>query len=224
MEFFPSNYPQNSSVSDKCYVVGLIGKSLRGKAHLSRYISEKNIFQDEEVFGETLTEDKWSKIQIFHDYSNQTVYLQLISVEDTIHMLNIFFKVSQHARNEEIHLLLQKNEYYHVNCLIFMFYVCHRIIVTIFHSFYLFLKVDSAKKKKILEEKSCFDLQYLQLFRVLQELKHHTFSSITKLLSSAQRDLKKNLLAPGRCVPFITFVFEMVSFLLKVKSWIFFYI
>ena len=86
---------------------------------------------------------------MFHSVEQDIIYLNLVSIHDTVLFMAMIDKLEETVTRSvraiqphntqtercalDFHLLLEKKEYHHLKAMLFMFHVCHLILVSIIY-------------------------------------------------------------------------------------------
>jgi len=181
--------------SNRVAVVGLIGKSLRGKAEILSEILDTTFIKtlDGRIYDADSQEGQGHcHIEMYHSIDNDVIFLNLVSIHDSLLLMNMIQKLEQDISCADFHLLLEKKEYHHLKAMLFMFHVCHLILVV--------------------HEGCVFDFHYLRVFRILQTVKKMMGPAITAFLNSntyLPEFKHPSPFSPGCCVPALAFVFSL---------------
>lgn len=88
------------------------------------------------------------RIEMYHSAEQNIVYLNLVSIHDTFVLADMLEKLekdtnqtvreddlfamlfdAERPESQDIHMLLEKKEYHHLKAMLFMFHVCHFMLV-----------------------------------------------------------------------------------------------
>lgn len=181
---------------NRVVVVGLLGGSLHGKARLLGILADSALPQafdlDDKTSGSGHSEEGHCRIEMYHSAEQNVVYLNLVSIHDSDVFADLVEGLDPNMNHSDFHLLLAKKEYHHLKAMLFMFHVCHFMLVV--------------------NHGMTFNLKYLRLFRTLQTVKQMMGPAMTSFLETCAHlpEFKQaSAYTPGRCVPALSFVFNM---------------
>jgi hypothetical protein len=191
--------------SNKIVVVGIIGKTRNGKANTLNDIIDVPVFKPINPTPKNgkdkvkYDKDKDSSMEFLRieshlDSENNVLYLNLVSLHDSNTLLQMMTHFDiENMTPQEFHLWLENEDYRHMKALLFLFHVCHIIL--------------------IVHPGSTFDVEYLRVFRILQTFKQMLAPTIIAHFSNSPHqyiaDFKSaSSLTPGKCVPLVTFIFN----------------
>ncbi|XP_072174568.1 nonsense-mediated mRNA decay factor SMG8-like [Diadema setosum] len=160
--------------SDNICVIGVFGKGASGSQ--SKGLLLNKLF-DSDVFE--------CHVESYYDEANRTLYLHLVSVYDASQLAHLCRNLPQHSSPAECHAYWKGHEGHHARLMLFLFTVCHILIV--FHP------------------RAVFDTSYVKLFRALQATREKLAPHLSASLKS--HSLSRQWQTSGRmCTPRLLFI------------------
>ncbi|XP_077998852.1 nonsense-mediated mRNA decay factor SMG8-like [Glandiceps talaboti] len=179
--------------TDHICVVGVFGKGRshhRSKSTTINYLIDKDVFpvhfpdDDNEDFSNS--QESSCKIEAYYDENQKVMYLHLVSVFDTATLCQVARHLRQdNLSNADSHKSWKDFEHRHARCLLYLFSVCHILVVV--------------------HPTSSFDLHYVRLFKALESIRQKLMSSVSDSLKDLP--IPKEWQTSGRmCTPRLLFV------------------
>ncbi|XP_006823677.1 nonsense-mediated mRNA decay factor SMG8-like, partial [Saccoglossus kowalevskii] len=176
-------------------VVGVFGKSRyghRSKTNIVNKLLGRNVFpvyfHDDNNFDDS--DDKSCKLEAYFDEKSQVLFLHLISVADSAVLFQMCRDLDEDLSDAEAHKLWQDAEHKHAKTLLFMFSVCHIMVMV--------------------HPNSTFDLHYIRLFKALENIRQKVLPLINDKMASLSVNTEWQ--NSGRlCTPRLLFVGQQVS-------------
>ncbi|XP_070560793.1 nonsense-mediated mRNA decay factor SMG8-like [Ptychodera flava] len=188
---FEGNFDELNN-SDKLCVVGIFGKGRPGHSSKTSVVNKllnRNVFPihfpDDENEEHTNPQESCSKIEAYYDQRQKILYLHLVSVYDTAVLCQIAQHLQDKLSNAESHKKWKDFELRHAKALLYLFTVCHFVMV--------------------IHPTSRFDLHLVRLFKALENIRQKVQNSISEQLKDLP--IPKEWQSNGRmCTPRLLFV------------------
>jgi len=170
----------------KVCIVGIIGHcNFKDKDALCNILVGKQVFNSKNQKssnGDVL-------ISIYHDAPQRIIYLQLVTAEDPTVLVGVCKALNGNISLTRQHQYWQSNEHRNFASLLFIFSVCHIVVVAF--------------------PTPRFDLAYLRLFKTLASARHNMLHHICGALSGIE-GIPEIWKTTGRpCIPRIIFIFQV---------------
>ncbi|XP_059178567.1 nonsense-mediated mRNA decay factor SMG8-like [Physella acuta] len=187
LQFDLSNVPNSDA---KICIVSIFGKSrlnpFCSKATPLNPIVNKDIFQGSEGFIQKQIQD--GNIECYYDADNRVMFLHLLSFYDTNLLVKKCEQLDQNINAQDLYKLCKDDDLQHAKSLLLLFNLSHIILLC--------------------HPSSTFDLSYLKLFHILDNIRLKVQTSIVEILATVS-GVSKDWANFGRvCTPRMLFVFE----------------
>ncbi|XP_071840984.1 nonsense-mediated mRNA decay factor SMG8-like isoform X2 [Apostichopus japonicus] len=172
-------------------IVGLFGKSdgqEKSKGLCFNQLLKSPVFKAKYVGQASMSdEEDECYIECYYDSSSCVLYLHLVSVFDAAMFCQLGKRTEQCLSQMEGHLFWKDQEFDYARALIFMFTVCHIVVLS--------------------HPKTTFDTSYVQLFRALENTREKQIPLVA--MEMTDLPISKEWQAVGRmCLPRLLFVFQ----------------
>ncbi|XP_053213180.1 nonsense-mediated mRNA decay factor SMG8-like isoform X2 [Panonychus citri] len=189
-QFLSTNYPNFRK--DKVCVISIIGKSSVGaRACKSTLIDDclgKNVFRGKFCDNKQLIDESTCHVEGYFDSRNRVIFLHLISPLDTDVIVHIANKLDHEFASKGIFQNFTDFTFKTAKILLFLFIISHIVV--------------------IVNPTPHFDLNYLQLFRLLDITRIKTSPLVSEILRDFP-NISDDWVFSGRpCSPRVLFVFE----------------
>ncbi|EDO39577.1 predicted protein [Nematostella vectensis] len=184
-----------SFADEKVCVIGIFGKGSFGHKSKAFHVNsavEKNLFDLAFIdkYLKNVHDVMPCKIEVYHDMEQRIIYLHLQSLYDASHLANLAEQAHKEYSNSESHRYWKTHEYYHACAMVFLFSVCHIMV--------------------LVHPTATFDLNYVRLFRALATARHQLLPQIAQCLNTVE-DLPDIWRQTGRpCIPRLICSFKQI--------------